>query len=155
MCGYWQALQALINFQLAHGGQVIRPHLVHRATQVPHGHQMPRVKLHIGVRSVFNRHVGPVFARRVFDALPQCTTCIDFFLQAVSCHPAVLVGDLATFKTYRMQHAVPVKPVVTAWGFKAAVWSVAHIHAGQVFGDLALNVGELYCQLVRDRRKAA
>ena len=150
-----QARQARVDRQPAHGGQVARAALVDRAAQVPHRHQVPGVVLDVGVGGVLYRHVRPVLARRVLDALPQCRAGAELFLQAVGHDPAVLVLGFAVGKAHRMQHAVAVKPVVAAGRLEAAVGAVAHVHACQVFRNFALDVSQVERQLVVDRRKAA
>ena len=150
-----QAPHARIELQLADGGQVVRTHLVDGAPEVPHRHQVAGVELHIGVGGVLHRHVGPVLARRILDALPQGLAGGQFFAQAVGGDPAVLVLHPAAFETHRVQHAVAIEPVVAARRLEAAVGAVAHIHAVEVLRHLALDVGEVQRQLVVDRREAA
>ncbi len=116
---------------------------------------MAGVILHIGIRCVFDRHIGPVLAWRVLDALPQRGARTNFFLQAVGHDPAVLVLGFAVGEAHRMQHAVAVEPVVAAGRIETAVRAVSHIHAGQVFRDFALDVGQVERQLLLHRRKAA
>ena len=138
-----QARQPRVDRQPTDGGQVAGAALVDRATQVPHRHQVPGVVLDVGVGGVLDRHVGPVLARRVLDALPQCRAGGELFLQAVGHDPAVLVLRFAIGEAHCVQHAIAVKPVVTAGCLETAVRAVAHVHAGQVFRDFTFDVGQV------------
>ena len=151
-----QTLQTWIRFQLAHGLQRHGVHLVNRAASVPHGEQFAVVVFHIGVGCVFQGIVWQdALGQALLEPWPQAFSGGLIGPQTFGVDPSVAVSDLAVAEMHGMQHAIAVVPVVFALGGVLRNGSVAHVHATEVFGNLANHLEIADDQLFLDRRKTA